>query len=448
MAMLRRAAAALTAFAVVWVPGPAHADEVRQRQQGVLDVLGVDEAWGLTRGEGVTVAVVDSGVDPNQADLRGSVTEGPNMLAETDAGTRPERLHGTGMASLIAGHGHGPGGNDGVMGIAPEAHILSIRAIAEEEDAGYAAFRRSKKAAEAVARGIRHAADNGADVINLSLGKEGEIPAEREAIAYAMSKGIVVVSAVGNDGDDAGVLDGNGFAPYSYPASYPGVIAVAASRPGGARAPFSNSNYSVLVAAPGTGLPVALPGGRYVLSSGTSDSSAIVSGIAALIKAEYPKLPPALVAQAIVDGTRNGPAETYDAETGFGVVHAARSLSAAAKLVQARAKTTGGKPPGQRFGAGEPEPVRVIERPGWFTGVLVLVVGGVLAGTVAAVWISALFARRHPRAEGAPPVPGPPPGSGPGPGFGPPRFGAGPVPGHGAVRGSGSWPPGGRETIG
>ncbi|MFV2177323.1 S8 family serine peptidase [Actinomadura sp. LOL_016] len=442
--MLRRAAAVLTALAVVWLPGTARADEVRDRQRPILDVLGVDEAWKVTRGEGVTVAVVDSGVDPDQADLKGSVTVGPNLIAESDAGTEPERLHGTGMASLIAGHGHGPGGRDGVIGIAPKARILSVRAIAEEEDAGYTRFRRSKKAEQAVAEGIRYAADQGAHVINLSLGKEGEIPAERQAIAYAMSKGVVVVSAVGNDGDDADVLDGDGFAPYSYPASYPGVIAVAASRPGGARAPFSNSNYSVLVAAPGSGLPVALPGGRYMLSSGTSDSSAVVSGIAALIKAEYPQLPPALVAQAIVDGTRNGPAKTYDAEIGFGVVHASRSLSAATKLVQERAKSTAGKEPGRRFGAAEPEPVRVIERPAWFTGVLVLVVGGVLAGTVAAVWISALFARRHPRA-GGPPVPGPGPGMGPGagpPGLGLPGLRTGPNPA------PGPWTPGGRETIG
>ncbi|WP_267898594.1 S8 family serine peptidase [Actinomadura sp. WAC 06369] len=451
MAVLRRAAAALTAVAVAWLPAaPARADEVRQRQQPVLDALGVDQAWKVTRGEGVTVAVVDSGVDPDQADLRGAVTVGPNMLAEEDAGTEPERLHGTGMASLIAGRGHGPGGRDGVVGVAPEARILSIRAIAEEEDASYTRFRRSKKAEEAVARGIRHAADRGADVINLSLGKEGEITAERQAIAYAMAKGAVVVSAVGNDGDDPDLRDGNGFAPYSYPASYPGVIAVAASRADGARAAFSNSNYSVVVAAPGTGLPVGLPGGRYALGSGTSDSSALVSGIAALIKAEYPELPPALVAQAIVDGTRNGPPDVYDAEIGFGVVHAARSLSAAAELARERAKTTAGKPPGRRFGAAEPEPVRVIERPAWFTGALVLVVGGILGGTVAAVWISALFARRHPRAR-RPPAPGPgpgrPPGAGPGPGAGPPglhlpglRSGRDPAPE--------PWRPGGRETIG
>ncbi|QFG27426.1 S8 family serine peptidase [Actinomadura sp. WMMB 499] len=438
--MLRRAAlrgaAVLTACALVWTPGTARADEVRDRQQPVLDDLGVDEAWKLTRGEGVTVAVVDSGVDPGHADLRGSVTVGPNLIEETDAGTEPERLHGTAMASLIAGHGHGPGGRDGIIGIAPRARILSIRSIAEEEDAGYARFRREKKAERAVAEGIRYAADHGADVINLSLGQKGQIPAERQAIAYAMSKGIVVVSAVGNDGDDPDALDRHGFAPYSYPASYPGVIAVAASRPGGGRAPFSNSNYSVLVAAPGAELPVALPGGRYVLSSGTSDSSAIVSGIAALLKAEYPELSPALVAQAIVDGTRNGPEGTYDARLGFGVVHAARSLSAAAELVRERARTTAGKPPGDAFGGAEPEPVPVIERPAWFTGVLVTVVGGVLAGTIAAVWISALFARRHPRG-GRPPVPGPGPGGGPPP-LGLPGLRPAPEP----------WRPGGRETIG
>jgi type VII secretion-associated serine protease mycosin len=390
----------------------------------MIETLELPNAWKITRGRGVTVAVVDSGVDSGQADVRGSVTTGPNMLAEVDGNTRPARLHGTGMASLIAGHGHGPGRGDGIIGVAPEARILAVRAIAEREDASYGVYRSSEAAEGAVARGIRYAADHGADVINLSLGKYDENPEEREAIAYAVGKGVVVVSAVGNDGDRRRRLDRDGFAPYSYPASYPGVIAVAATKPGHRRAAFSNRNYSVLLAAPGAGIPVAGPGGEYYITDGTSDSSALVSGIAALVRARHPRLPPALVAQALLDSTRYGPSATYDADVGFGEVNAARALAASDRLVSPRAVTA--KPPSQRFGA-EPGPVAVIDRPGWIRPLIVVIIVLGIGGAVAAVVIAVTLARRHPRASppangpdmgfpaGLPPdpslFPGPPPGA-------------------------------------
>ncbi|TYK49108.1 S8 family peptidase [Actinomadura decatromicini] len=405
-----RAAAAVGAVALAgtWLaPVPARADEVRDRQRPVLNLLGMNAAWKVTKGRNVTVAVVDSGVDARQADLTGTVITGPNMLAEIDAGTRPKRLHGTGMASLIAGHGHGPGGGAGMIGIAPEARVLAIRAIGEPEDKSYLSYRTSDKAEGAVARGIRYATDHGADVINLSLGKDEEVADERAAIGYAIGRGVVVVSAVGNDGDDKRSLDGDGFAPYSYPASFPGVIAVAATRPGHERAPFSNRNYSVVVSAPGDGLPVAAPGGEYFLSSGTSDSSAIVSGIAALIRAKHPKMAPALVAQSLIQSVKNAPSGRYDANVGFGEVHAARALAAADSLASAQGGGTPGKPEGRRFGAADPGPVEIIERPGWVRPLIFgLLLGGV-GGTVAAGAIALAFRRRHPRPADDPPFAGP-----------------------------------------
>jgi len=424
-----RAGAAVLAAALAgaWLaPVPAHADEVRDRQRPILRSLGVEAAWNVTKGKGVTVAVVDSGVDANQADLRGSVTTGPNMLKKVDAGSAPARLHGTAMASLIAGHGHGPGGRDGVIGVAPEARILSIRVISEPEDAAYARYRTTDEVHDSVARGIRYAADNGADVINLSLGKDNEVPEERAAIGYAIGKGVVVVAAVGNEGDEERALDADGFAPYSYPASYPGVIAVAATDADNSRAAFSNRNYSVLLAAPGKGLPVAGPGGRYFLSSGTSDSTALVSGIAALVRAEYPGLSPALVSQALIESTRHGPSGGYDEKIGFGVVHASRALSAAGALAAA-GPAGKDKPAARRFAEEDPGPVEVIERPAWVTPLIVGIVLAGIAGTVTAVAVSLAFRRRHPKPESPPP--GGSPGWGGG-GFspgGPPR-GPRPVP--------------------
>ncbi|MFB4310497.1 S8 family serine peptidase [Actinomadura sp. GTD37] len=408
-----RAGAVLLAGAVAgsWLaPVPAHADLVRDRQRPILELLGMAAAWKITKGAGVTVAVVDSGVDPSQPDLRGKVATGPNMIESVDVG-RPARLHGTGMASLIAGQGHGAGRRSGIVGMAPKARILAVRAISEPEDAGYARYQRSEQARTSVARGIRWAADHGADVINLSLGREKEAPDEREAVGYAIGKGIVVVSAVGNDGDKQRLLDEDGFAPYSYPASYPGVIAVAATMPGHERAPFSNRNYSVVVSAPGVGLPVAAPGGVYGLSDGTSDATAIVSGIAALIRAKHPRMAPALVSQALVQSTRNGPKGGYDPEIGFGEVHADRALAAALSIASARPGPAKGKPAGQRFGADDPGPVKVIDHPAWvgWTVVAILVLG--VGGTIGGGAVSLAFRRRHPRpADG--PAPGPPPSPG------------------------------------
>ncbi|WP_312874706.1 S8 family serine peptidase [Actinomadura litoris] len=411
-ARVRGAAAVLAAAAVAapvcgaWVPvapaAAARADEIRAAQQPILDDLDVPAAWKITRGRGVTVAVVDTGVVGSHPDLAGSVTTGPNMLAPIDAGTKPLQMHGTNMASLIAGHGHGPGGKDGVIGVAPESRVLSIRVIGQKGDPSYRRFRTDERSESAVARGIRHAADHGADVINLSLGESRESAEEREAVGYAIGKGIVVVAAAGNEGDKRGLLDGDGFAPYSYPASYPGVIAVAATDSAHARVPFSNRNYSVLLGAPGIDIPVAGSDGAYYRSGGTSDACALVSGIAALIRARHPKLPPALVSQALIAGTRYGPSGKYGPEIGFGQVNAQRALAAADTLTSARPGAAAGKPARDRFGDAEPGPVAIIDRPGWVNPLILAIIVVGAGGTLAAVAISVAFHRRHPRPALAP----------------------------------------------
>ncbi|MBA8948834.1 S8 family serine peptidase [Actinomadura namibiensis] len=406
MAVLMRGASlvgavALGAAAVLVPVGSAGADEVRDRQRPMLRTLELENAWKTTRGEGVTVAVVDSGVDARQADLKGVVTTGPNMLSAIDGSATPTRQHGTGMASLIAGRGHGPGGRNGVIGVAPGSRVLSIRAIAEPEDASYRLYRSSGRAENAVARGIRYAVDHGADVINLSLGKYRANPEEREAIAYAIGKGVVVVAAAGNDGDNERRRDDKGFTPFSYPAGYPGVVAVAATRPSHGHAPFSNRNYSVLVAAPGDRVVTAGPGGQYFLGSGTSQASAVVAGVAALIRARHRRLPPPLVAQALIAGSRYGPSGGYDPEVGFGEVNAVRALAAADSLT-APGRRAAGKATGQRFGTAAPEPVEVIDHPFWVRPVIGVVVVGGVAGTAGAVLVTVLLARRNPRSPEPP----------------------------------------------
>ncbi|WP_449063660.1 S8 family serine peptidase [Planomonospora algeriensis] len=328
--------------------GGAQADEVRDRQREVLRTLDLPRAWRTSQGHGVTVAVLDSGVDARHRDLAGSVTEGRDFTAGANPpGTAPPRLHGTYMASLIAGHGHGPGGADGVIGVAPRARVLSVRVILEDEEPGFREFNAAERFEDVVARGIRYAVDHGADVINMSISKELATGEERAAIRYAVSRGVVLVAAAGNEG--AGEAADGGYAPYSYPAAFPGVVSVAATGPGLRRASFSNVNPSVLVAAPGVDVLGAGPGDAYWVGRGTSQATALVSGVAALIKSEHPEMSPALVVQALTAGATRRPAGGYDTGTGFGVVNAARALEEAAGIRRRplRASAPQWSPPGR-----------------------------------------------------------------------------------------------------
>src|SRR5690349_15688481 len=144
--VIRRAAGLAAIATAAALPlmsaGQASADVARQRQQWVLSALDVSSAWQVTQGRRVTVAVIDSGVDPTVSDLTGSVTTGPDFTRVHTPRSNPNwGAHGTWMASLIAGHGHGPGGKDGILGVAPQSRILSIRVITDRSDPAYGAYR-------------------------------------------------------------------------------------------------------------------------------------------------------------------------------------------------------------------------------------------------------------------------------------------------------------------
>ncbi|MGC5014757.1 S8 family serine peptidase [Streptosporangium sp. DT93] len=360
-----KALAALAALAALVSVAPvpaALADDVRDSQRQVLRTLGLPAAWRISEGEGVTVAVLDSGVDLSHRDLIGSVVEGRDFtVGANPSWVRPLRLHGTYMASLIAGHGHGPGGADGVIGVAPEARVLSVRVILEDEEPGFHEFNTAQRYENVVAKGIRYAVDHGADVINMSISKDLATRQERSAIRYAISKGVVLVAAAGNEGA-VKPADG-GHAPYSYPAAFPGVVSVAAADRGLRRASFSNRNPSVLVAAPGVDILGAGPGDEYWVGRGTSQATALVSGVAALIKSKYPKMSPGLVVQAITAGVTRRPDGGYDTGMGFGVVNAGRALAAAGRISghTLTAKGAGGHDPARPLGP-PAEPVRVVHR--------------------------------------------------------------------------------------
>lgn len=387
--------AALAAlFACALTTMPARADTVRDNEWA-LAALQVPDAWGTTTGQGVTVAVLDSGVDPNHADLTGQVTTGPDLVGgDARPGDPFWGYHGTAMASAVAGHGHGAGGRDGVMGVAPGARILSVRVVWDDNDP----IRRMSpgqrtdagaRPGNAVADGIRYAVDHGAQVINMSLGEAGESStrmAETDtAVRYAIAHGVVLVASVGNGAETTNQTE--------YPAAYPGVIAVAAIDRSGHRASFSTHDWTTSVAAPGVGVVAAHAGGGYLVGDGTSSAAALVSGVAALIRARFPKLSPAQV-RAALEGTASRASAAYGEDLGWGVVQAAAALRMAGTLAPEPAVPQPAAAPSRTLGDPRVAPVglRAVDVRGQLLRLALLPLGG--ACLAAAVLLAVL--RRRP----------------------------------------------------
>ncbi|MGW0811090.1 S8 family serine peptidase [Nonomuraea sp. NPDC002799] len=331
----------LLAACVLGLASPSASDdvgEVARAGQWQLGVLRLPEAWRASRGAGVVVAVLDTGVNGHHPDLTGAVLQGPDL---TGVAKGVWGHHGTAMASLIAGRGHGDG--RGVVGVAPAAKVLSVRVTLENGDP----LREKRRSAEsdALARGIRYAADHGAGVISMSLGGgsgtwEGSA-SEEEAVQYAIGKGAVLVASSGNDGGAANRKN--------FPAAYPGVIAVGAVDRALKVAPFSNRQDYLSVVAPGAEIVTADGGDSYVVGDGTSSAAAMVAGVAALIKSAHPDMSPYHVRMAIELGTRRQPPDGYSSAYGHGVANALLALRQAARMDVA---ATGLPRPGPYFGGG------------------------------------------------------------------------------------------------
>ena len=406
-----RWAAAVAACAVAVLPAlaatPAGADVVRDQELWVLDMVHAPQAWNLTRGQGVTVAVIDSGVFPSVSDLAGSVIGGPDLSGVRTPMINPAwGVHGTWMASLIAGHGHA-GGSSGIIGVAPAAKVLSIRVVTDRGDPHFRAYQHESNAdvQQALATAITDATARGAQVISMSLGYGAASRQVRLALQDALDHRVIVVASSGNSGASPAARR-VGQAPYSFPADYPGVLGVGAVGPGGRAASFSSDNLSVEVAAPGVKVPAQGRDGQYWLVSGTSPACAIVSGVAALVRARYPHLPPALVDQAITGTAQHAPPGGYDDRVGFGTVDAAAALSKAGRLAGDRPAVTSIKAAARYHGALAAEPVA----PRGSSRLILFMLLGLTSLVLIAAAVTRLAALR--RSPGR--SPGPSPGRSPG----------------------------------
>ncbi|WP_285136929.1 S8 family serine peptidase [Microbacterium sp. lyk4-40-TSB-66] len=284
-----------------------------------LDQYGVREAWKTTRGAGQKIAVIDTGIGRGPAEFSGAVVGGIDVsgVGSSDGRTpvgAVDANHGSWVASLAAARGTGNG--RGMIGVAPEAELLSI-------SVGFGATT-SKPFTEQIAEAMKWAVDNGATVINLSL-TTNTLDWDRswdEAFEYAFDNNVVVVVAAGNRG--------SGTDRVGAPATIPGVLAVGGVDPGGAASnSASTQGITIGLSAPSERLIGVSADGSLVQWNGTSGAAPIVAGIAALVRAAHPELDADNVLNRLIQTAKPaaGASAKPDKLYGYGLVDAAGAVS-------------------------------------------------------------------------------------------------------------------------
>ena len=334
----------LAGLLVVAGAGAASADEIRNREYW-LGQSGIEKAWDVSQGKGVKIAIIDSGIDKTHPDLKGAVVGGVDMSGAGNAdgtkgiGAEPE--HGTLVATMLAGRGHQPkppkqtatpsasatksstakpavgAGPDGIIGVAPEAELLSISVwLGSDNPSG-------KNIDDQIPAAVKWAVDQGAKVINMSLGSTSTSWPQSwdDAFAYAESKDVLIVAAAGNRR--------TGSEQVGAPATIPGVLAVGGlDKDGTASVDSSSQGISIGVSAPAEDLAGGLPGGGYAQWSGTSGAAPIVSGVAALIRSKYPEMSAAQVINRIISTAKPKGDGVPNAIYGYGILDAEAALTA------------------------------------------------------------------------------------------------------------------------
>ncbi len=298
-------------------------------------------AWQISKGQGVTVAVIYEGVDPSAQGLAGVVTTGPSFGNVT----KDNNAAGTVFASAVAGRGPGSSNPAGTLGLAPEARILSIRT---PHHAPYGAWQRD------LAGAVRYAAGHGAQVIYVDGESFGDNAVVDSAVEYAAAKKTVLISPEFPDSRRTPNA-------ITMPASLPGVLGASAVSLPGLPPPAGRmatvANESVLVAAPGNTLTVSGPAGQGYRVFSYLAAGAWLTATVALIKSVYPHLSPSLVDLAIARSARDHPRGGYSAQLGFGLLNpdgALHQAAALAKLPVAAATGTGSLAGSAHFGPGPP----------------------------------------------------------------------------------------------
>jgi type VII secretion-associated serine protease mycosin len=308
-----RLAAALLAIVVVLAPSTPAASQPGDwwhHHQWQLE-----QVWQITNGTGVTVAILDTGVDATVAELADVVLPGLDLSEQAPDGRTDHdpRNHGTRMALLVAGNG----AVTGLPGVAHGATILPI------VDTDYGTIHRGNFAHKMQA--IQYAVDQGAHVINMSTGALGATEAEStcppevaDAVRYAVSRDVIVVAAAGNRA--GGVTE--------YPASCPGVLTIGAIDQQGQPWEDSHRSSHVDLAAPGVSIPMPTVDGQVFTTTGTSNSSALVSGAVALLRAHYPDASADELVTRLLHTAHDVGEPGHDHATGYGIVDLLAALTA------------------------------------------------------------------------------------------------------------------------
>jgi serine protease len=277
---------------------PPSSDPYRSQQWALTNVAFEHAAAPVAGCPNQVVAVIDTGVQQSHPDLSGRVRTGA-VFGPTGSATTDPNGHGTHVAGIVAA---GVGNGVGTTGAAANVEILPVKVL-DADGSGYSSD---------VADGIAWAADNGATVINLSLGGSHPSSLQRTAIQYARSNGIVVVAAAGNGGAGG---------PTNYPAAFEEVIAVAATTSNNIRADFSTTGSYVDLAAPGSQILSTYPASTYKTLSGTSMATPYVAAAAALVLSAHPEYStPQEVCTQLVRTALDRGAPGTDVEYGHGLI--------------------------------------------------------------------------------------------------------------------------------
>ncbi len=284
-------------------------------------LMGVDKAWNLTLGDPrIIIGVVDTGGDLSHPDLVHQFVPGYNVVAKGAEPPKDDNGHGTHVSGIVAAEADN---GIGIAGVAPHCRVMPVKAL-DRKGEGYTYD---------IAEGIYWAVDHGARVINMSLGGRGASQSLQDAVAYALSKKVPLVAAMGN-GDEHGV--GQNWP--TFPAAYPGVISVGAVDRSKTLTEFSNFGSWISISAPGSEIMSTLPTypvyqtttasyqNNYDAMSGTSMASPMVAGVVALMLSRYPNMTPAQVKAKIESTARHLGDAGFNDHYGYGLIDAYKAV--------------------------------------------------------------------------------------------------------------------------